>query len=119
MIQSARSCPIEGHRVISTSHRSLSETDKFQLEAIALESDHQAGDGVEEISSLSSVTTIEPSLLNHPHIKDLLHDPQIIGNPVASTIMCDVPHLWMGVLLQLTVACSEELGLWHKGYVFG
>ena len=112
MFRSVRSCPIEGHALISTSRRSLSETDEFHLEAIALDSDHQAGDGVEEISSLSSVTTIEPSLLNHPHVEDLLHDPQLC------CIDHHVPHLWVG-LLQLAVACSEELELWHQGYAFG
>jgi len=64
-----------------------------------------------------AVTTIEPSLLNHPHVQDLLCDPQTIDNPVALMIM--PPHLWPGVLLQLTVACGEELALWHKEFAFG
>ena len=80
MIRYVRSFPIEGLALISTSCLSPPETHEFHLESVVLKSDHQAGDGVEDISSLSSVTTIEPPLLNYPHIEDLLRDPQIIDN---------------------------------------
>ena len=79
MIRYVRSFPVEGLALNSTSRRSPSETHEFHLDSVVFESDH--------IPSLSSATTIEPSLLNQPHIEDLLHDPHIIDNPVASTIM--------------------------------
>ena len=80
MIRYLRSFPIEELALISTSRRSPPETHEFHLDWVVFKSDHQAGDGVEDISSLSSVTTIESSLLDHPHIEDLLRDPQIIDN---------------------------------------
>ena len=80
MIRYVSSFPIEGLALISTSRRSPPETHEFHPESVVFKSDHQAGDGMEDISSLSSVTTVESSLLNHPHIKHLLRDPQIIDN---------------------------------------
>ena len=79
MIRYVRSFPIEGLALISTSRRSPPETHQFHPESVVFKSDHQTGDGAEDISSVSSVTTIEP-LLNHLHIEHLLRDPQIIDN---------------------------------------
>ena len=71
-----RSFPIEGLALISTSRRSPPETHEFHLNWVVFKSDHQAGDGVgDNVSSLFLATTIEPSLLNHPRIEDLLRDP--------------------------------------------
>ena len=49
MIRYVRSFPIEGLALISTSCLSPPETHEFHLESVVLKSDHQAGDGVEDI----------------------------------------------------------------------